>query len=125
MVSFFTLWKRNGLPEHAIKGVLMEYALERLNAIHGTLLDSLEKNISILSKSSDEGKLKALAQTIQSLSAAQYSIIESIDLISSDPFSGFSDDYEDDADLLTDEYPDVIEFKGNKKNSANKKKKKK
>ena len=103
----------------------MEHALERLNSIHGTLLDSLEKNISILSKSSDEGKSKALAQTIQSLSAAQYSIIESIDLISSDPFSGFSSDYDDDIDLLTDGYPDVIEFKGKKVNPANKKKKKK
>ena len=103
----------------------MEYTLERLNAIHELLLDSLDKNITLLSKSSDEAKSKALAKTIQSLSAAQYSIIESIDLISSDPFSGLSDDFDDDHDFLLDSYPDVIEFKDTKKSKPKKKKKKK
>lgn len=102
----------------------MEHTLERLNAIHELLLDSLDKNISRLSESADAVKSKALAKTIQSLSAAQYSIIESIDLISNDPFAGISD-FDDDHDFLADTYPDVIEFKDTKKSTSKKKKKKK
>jgi hypothetical protein len=106
----------------------MEYTLDRLNMLLESLLDALENTVTSLSTTKDESRKKTLAKTIQALSASQHSIVESIDLISCDPFSGFHDDYdEDDDDFLHDSYPDVIEFKDTKKKKkkSNRSKKKK
>lgn len=104
----------------------MEHTLDRLNMVLESLLDTLEKTVTALTTTKDESKKKALAETIQALSASQHSIVESIDLISSDPFSGFHDEYDDDDDdYLNGSYPDVIEFKDTKKKKKTKSKKKK